>query len=149
MTRFYAIDLPAAPFTSVASLVPVDGRSSERLRVHVERFARYFLRELHTGGLQFEASESEKSPDYVPYKAFLFSWQGHNVGASCFRYRKDLDSTTPWFFDWIWIHPFCRRRGVLSQCWKDLKGHVGEFQLSRPVSVSMQTFLLKVGESAA
>ena len=149
MQRFYLIDLPTAPRSSSGPLVPVSVQSPKPFRAHVERFARYFLRELHTGGIQFEAAETEVTVGHMPYKAFLFAREGYFVGATCFRYRDDQDAAVPWLFDWIWIHPFCRRRGVLGQCWSELNAQVGKFRLAQPVSLHMQGFLSKVGESAA
>ena len=128
---------------SAPGLVSISTQSAKRLRTHVERFARYFLREMHAGGMMFEAVESEKSVGFIPYKAFLFVYQGHYVGASCFRYRDDQDKETPWLFTWLWIHPFVRRRGVLTQTWTELNAQVGNFRLAPPVSLHMQTFLRK------
>ena len=92
MHRRYQIDLPIAPYTGTPLLVPVSVDSSRKLRVHVERFARYFLNEMQTGGIQFEAAESTHSLGFVEYKAFLFSFQDRFVGAACFRYRDDQDN---------------------------------------------------------
>ena len=149
MQRYYRIDLPAAPNTHRPTLVSVTTRSSKQLRLHVERFARYFLREMNAGGLPFEASESELFSDFVPYKAFLFTSQGRYVGAACFRYREDQDPMVPWLFQWLWLHPFCRRRGVLTATWTELKTQVGEFRYSQPISLNMQAFLRERGDGAA
>ena len=145
----YLIDVPAVNSSSSERLVPVYVKSLTALREHVERFARYFLREMNTGGIQFNAAETEKTWGYVPYKAFLFAREGHFVGAACFRYRDYEDKGNPWVFDWIWICPFWRRRGVLAQSWPDINAQVGRFRLAHPVSPHMQAFLSKVGNNAA
>jgi hypothetical protein len=103
---------------------------------------------MHTGGIQFEASETKLSPWHVPYKAYLFSRQGSYVGAACFRFREDQDKETPWLFDWLWIHPFCRRKGVLSAVWPELNLQVGPFRLAEPISTHMKAFLSKVRSAA-
>ena len=149
MDRYFHIDLPDAPYTARPTLVPVGPQSSIDLRDEVERFARYFLREMHTGGIQFEASETEQSPWHVPYKAFLLAREGNYVGAACFRYREDQDKVVPWLFDWLWIHPFCRHKGILTAVWGELNTQVGAFRLAQPISAHMQAFLGKVRESAA
>ena len=147
--RYFHIDLPAAPYEKDLKLVAVTPQSSMRERSHVERFARYFLREMHTEGIPFEAAESEHSSWHVPYKAFLFAREGHYVGAACFRQREDLDAEKPWLFDWVWIHPFCRRKGVLTAVWGALNAKVGPFKLAHPISVHMKAFLTKVGDGEA
>ena len=104
---------------------------------------------MNIGGIQFEASEGESSLGYVPYKAFLFAEQGRFVGAAGFRYRHEESGEKPWVFDWLWIHPFRRRRGVLTLLWPALKAEVGEFRLAEPISQHMQGFLAKVQRGAA
>lgn len=50
--------------------------SPKALRVHAERFARYFVREMHFGSIQFEAAEVPSSIGFVPHRAFLFAREG-------------------------------------------------------------------------
>jgi hypothetical protein len=95
----------------------------------------------------FEASEEATSIGFKPYKAFLFHSQDRFVGAACLRYRKDQSEDTPWLFQWLWIHPYFRRRGVLTHTWPELKEQAGQFRLSEPVSSHMQAFLAKVARS--
>ena len=149
MHRYYHIDLPSTRhYVSSPRLIAVETRSAKELREHVERFARYFLRELG-GSLQFEASESDSSRGYVPYKAFLVARESHYVGAACFRHRSDQDPAVPWLFTWLWIHPFSRRKGALSAVWSELNAQVGPFRLAPPVSIHMQAFLAKLAKRAA
>lgn len=117
------------------------------MREHVERFARYFLREMHTGGIQFEATESEASPDYVAYKAYLFNDKYHFFGAGCFRWREWQDAPASWSLDWLWLHPYFRSQGHLTQAWPALEAAHGHFHLARPLSPGMQAFLRKVGRN--
>jgi hypothetical protein len=149
MRRHYLIDLPAAPYTGVPRLVPVRATSLKAQRCHVERFARYFLREMHMGGMQFEAAEAPSSEGFVEYRAFLIQFQDRFVGGGCFRYRVDQDEVKPWLFDWLWIHPFFRHRQVLTRVWPELRSYVGEFRLAHPLSLHMKNFLTKVGHGAA
>ena len=93
----------------------------------------------------FEASESPTSLGYVPYKAFLFNSEDRFVGGACFRLEQDQNQDSSWLFQWLWIHPFFRRCGVLTHTWPELKRQVGAFRLGKPVSSHMQTFLAKPG----
>lgn len=149
MQRYYQIDLPAAPYSGKPRLLPVNVDSPKKRKLHVERFARYFLREMCTGAVQFESAESRATPGFVEYRAFLFAFQSCYVGSACFRNRDDQDHATPWLFDWLWIHPFFRRRRVLSSTWSEMQSLVGEFRLAKPISLHMQQFLKKVGHEAA
>jgi hypothetical protein len=98
MRRHYQIDLPIAPYASAPALVPVFVTSPKKHRHHVERFGRYFLREMGAGGIMFEVSEEATSIDFKPYKAFLLHSQDRFVGAACLRYRKDQSEDKPWLF---------------------------------------------------
>ena len=148
-SSYYVIDLPEAAYSSELRVEPVIPSSSKELREHVERFARYFLREMHTGGIQFEAGEIPESTGYVPYRAYLFAVQDRYIGAGCFRERGDEDSDVPWVFDWLWFHPYFRSRGHLSRAWPVLVSEIGRFRLAYPLSHAMKAFLQKVGWSAS
>jgi hypothetical protein len=156
---YYRIDLCAAAWTSALHLERVEPTSRKDLRRHVERFAHYFLREMHFNGLQFEAKESPQSVGFTPYKAFLFATQGRYIGAACFRLRADQDPDVPWEFDWLWLHPYFRRQSHMTTAWSQLvdafdprvkpslpriAGHQ-PFRLARPISQSMERFLQKIG----
>ena len=75
--------------------------SAMQLRDHVERFARYFLWEMHFNGIQFEASESSDDPGFVKYEAYLLHDSQFFVGAGCFRWREWQDAAPSWSFDWV------------------------------------------------
>ena len=158
---YFRIDLPAAAFSASLRIERVEPTTRKALREHVERFARYFLREMHFNGLQFEAAESPQSVGYVPYRAFLFSLQGRYIGAGCFRLRDDQDPVVPWLFDWLWLHPYVRRKGHLSCAWPELikafdapdpgtePGSLGDddrrpFRLAKPISPAMTGFLERI-----
>lgn len=144
----YRIDLPRKTYSSKPTAVVVTPSSPKSNRNHVERFARYLLREMHYGGIQFEAVEQPTSIGYVPYRAYLFSAEDRYVGAACFRFKPDHCPQTPWLFDWVWLHPYFRRQGHLAALWPDLTPQFGQFRLSEPISPAMQNFLLKHGHKA-
>ena len=141
---YYIIKLPALSGTD-PSPVLVLPTSQKRLREHVERFARYFLREMHFGGIQFEASEVPKSPWFVKYEAYLFHDQSNFLGAGCFRWREWKDAEASWSLDWVWMHPFLRRCGHLQNAWPQFEKKYGHFHVAQPVSCPMEKFLQKVG----
>lgn len=143
--RHYLIDLPVARYSSEPRLLTVTTATPKPLREHVERFARYFLREMHMGSLQFEAAETPASLGFREYKAYLFAAQDRYVGAACFRYRSEQNVEVPWLFDWLWLHPYFRHKGLLSFAWPAFIREVGKFRLAQPVSLHMQMFLRKVG----
>ena len=147
----YRIDLPAARWSENLRLLTITTSSAKALRNHVERFARYFLREMGFSGIQFEAAETPQSEGFVPYKAYLFAVKGRYIGAGCFRYRIDQDASVPWLFDFLWLHPYFRHRGYLTRVWPELLkefdtfGNAQPFRLAQPLSLPMQNFLCKPG----
>lgn len=144
---FYTISLPQVSGQAPNSPHAVLPESPKRMREHVERFARYFLREMHTGGIQFEATESPHSPCYVPYKAYLFNDRYHFFGAGCFRWRELQDAPASWSLDWLWLHPYFRSQGHLTRAWSVFEASHENFRLARPLSPGMQAFLRKIGRN--
>jgi hypothetical protein len=144
-TDCFTIKLPAATGLEKDSPVLVLPTSPKRLRVHVERFARYFLREMHFSSIQFEAAETPSSPGFVKYEAYLFHDGDRFFGACCFRWREWGNTPASWSLDWVWIHPFLRGRGHLKKAWAQFENKYGRFHLAQPVSCGMQIFLRKVG----
>jgi hypothetical protein len=145
---YFLIDLPKTEYTTQFRVEPVLPSSTREQRECVERFARYFLRERHTGGLQFEAAEASSTLGFVPYQAYLFSIQDRYIGAGCFRHRGQESPDTPWVFDWIWIHPYFRSQGYLTAAWPVFVSTFGRFRLAYPLSRSMSGFLAKIGWQA-
>lgn len=141
---YYTIKLPAYAGTDPSPILVLP-TSPKRLRKHVESFARYFLREMHYDGIQFEASEVPESFWFVKYEAYLFHDQSHFLGAGCFRWREWQNHEALWSLDWVWMHPFLRGRGHLQRAWPQFEKKYGRFHLARPVSFAMEKFLQKVG----
>lgn len=140
---YYRIDLRQIPRRyQHESLLRVIPSSPLALKQEVEKLAYYFRREFHYDFVQFEASETG------PFDAYLFSslsdfppvW----AGACCFRTRHfdDLDAEIQGF-QWMWLHPYFRGRGILSSQWKTLRTNHGDFYPEPPVSPAMKEFLLR------
>lgn len=144
---YYTLSLPPCEGTAPPSPETVTVDSLRAIRDHVERFARYFLKERGKGGLQFEAAETSESEGYVKYEAHLFN-DGHRyIGACCFRWREFKDAPASWFMDWMWLHPYFRSRGHLTRAWPLFTTRYGDFHCATPLSHSMKAFLAKVESS--
>jgi hypothetical protein len=144
---YYRIDLKNIPQRYEAeSLLSVLPASPLPLKREVEKFARYFRREFDFDIVPFDVGDREH------YTAYLFSNGERSVwvGACCFRtsYFEDIDLYTE-TLKWVWLHPYFRRSGVLSSCWKTLRDNHGDFYIDTPVSPPMQEFLRKHNKDSA
>ena len=95
---------------------------------------------------------------YVAWEAYLFHERvyenknendTHNIrvrcfGACCFRWREWADAPAGWSLDWVWLHPYFRRRQHLTKAWRQFEQEYGCFHLAKPVSLLMQAFLRKI-----
>ena len=159
-TPYYRIDLPKIPQEyengTLATVLP---SSPLPLRREVERFACYFRRECRcdfdagkaaANGLERYSYDSDSS-----YTAYLFAGDEERtetdggmfwVGAGCFRIRQyeNLDNLPVEVFDWAWIHPYFRSRGILSSHWERLRRWHGDFLMwQTPFSPTMRKFALQ------
>ena len=123
------------------SIVEVNCRSSLNRRKAVYQIATYFRREFRYDFLQY--GEAEDDPTHC---AFLWlpmeqmsGWFCHVIGACCFRQRD-----TGMSLQWIWLHPYYRRQGLLSYQWPRFQEKFGkDFLVEGPVSYAMEQFLRK------
>jgi|SRR3954469_3135389 hypothetical protein len=141
---YYRIDVSEVPESyRNERLVKVVSSSPKLLRKTVEQFAHYFSRELHYA-IQFGYTENS------PYVAYLFSnWEGPLprvwIGACCFRpiFLRDVAIQCE-SLKWIWLHPYFRNQGILSELWPVLRENHGDFHLEEPISPAMKSFLSKL-----
>ncbi|MGH6627030.1 MAG: hypothetical protein ACRECD_10905 [Burkholderiaceae bacterium] len=105
-----------------------------------ETFGRCLQREEHYDFPMFD-------PDGDGYSAYLFGCGGVWVGACCFcdMAHAGIATPVPWMLEWVWIHPFCRRKGLLSKAWPQFEREHGEFLIQAPLSLAMERFLEKRG----
>ncbi|MEX3969780.1 hypothetical protein [Paraburkholderia caribensis] len=151
----YALSPPISRHRYLDGVSPlkVDPDAPLELRRAVETLARYFKKELGFDELQFEASETRESLGYVPYEAYIFYNTAHDrlledqvtphriFGACCFRWREWKDQEAGWSHDWVWMHPYFRRRGHLRRAWPLFQQRYGErFHIELPLSIEMQAF---------
>lgn len=139
-------------------LVEVTDKSAYRHRMAVEKIAVYFLREMGYGFVQYDAKEPSGGTyePYIPTVAYLFTNPNllhytksgkskiQTVGACCFREREYQEIPNPvWELDWIWLHPYKRNKGYLERYWSVFIDKFDIFFPSRPISKSMEKFLIK------
>jgi hypothetical protein len=114
----------------------VTRRSPLRLRKVVERFAIYFMREFDYPIQQFHARENG---GYTAYLLTGFRSRRSPVwaGACCFRPESFADRGYGETLRWIWLHPYCRTKGILTEIWPALKENHGDFFVEPPLSTAM------------
>lgn len=102
--------------------------------------AQAFKQEFRYDFVQWQSPHGDDDPTV---RGFLFGDEdGAIVGACAFRRRNDL-----WGLQWVWLSPRHRRQGHLARRWKKLRATFGDFQVETPVSLEMQSFLAKQGDS--
>ena len=131
----------------LTSVERVTIRSPQAHRRAVYRLARYFRLEMGYDAVQYGFDGREDDPDHV---AFLWvhpegvgrgsGFRVPCVGACCFRLRDE-----GWALQWIWLHPYVRRQGLVSGMWPQFVEEFGDFAVEGPVSVAMRAFLAKCG----
>jgi hypothetical protein len=127
-------------------LLPVRPQSPLRFRKAVETIAQYFRREFSYDFTQYDATERTDPRDQV------FLWVNpcddpagvRALGAACFRWRRWQDGSAGLALSWLWLHPYCRRQGLLSAAWPYFCERFGDFQVEPPLSPAMEAFLAKV-----
>jgi hypothetical protein len=124
-----------------SELLQVTRRSPFKLRKEVERFAIYFMREFDCPVQEFHAKENG------PYTAYLLTntysrdapvW----AGACCFRPESFAYPVHGQTLRWIWLHPYFRAKGILSEIWPELRENHGDFFVEPPLSPAMLHFVL-------
>lgn len=128
-------------------LIPVNSKSSRIHRVAVWKIARFFRREFHYDFVQYGHNGDDDDKDHaaylwVPSNSILRGWRSHCIGACCFRKRNGGRMA----MQWIWIHPFFRRTGLLRRAWPVFKERHGDFALEGPLSEAMKAFVASVNK---
>lgn len=157
MSDYYSLSLPVAEMRTISQsptlVLPSD---SILMRRRIEKFAKHFKREMRFDFPQFEAEEQPGMYGYVPYEAYIFHeaagdvWFGEGpikqrfFGACCFRWREWGNASPEWSLDWVWLHPYFRKRGFLAETWPKFKQKYGDFHLAEPLSCCMKTFIQKI-----
>lgn len=66
------------------------------------------------------------------------------VGAACFFYKAfENDISIFPTLHWVWLHPFCRKRGLFTALWRDMEAELP--RVSAPMTEAMIGFLANKG----
>ena len=111
--------------------------------------ARMFRREFDYDFIRWSPNGAEETTVH----GFLFNDDtntfGHGAiaGGGVFRWRKFQDAPSGWTFDWVWVSPDARRKGILTRRWPKFTERFGNFYLMPPLSAAMTNFAEKGGHS--
>jgi hypothetical protein len=129
-------------------LVRVTMRSPKQHRKAVYLFAAYFMRQFGYDFVPYGLNGNDTDPHHV---AFLWvareyadsfcdsAWLVPCIGACCFR-----PSEIGMAMQFMWLHPFFRRRGLLTQAWPQFEQEFGRFHVEGPLSDAMEAALKKL-----
>ena len=131
-------------------LVYVNENTSEDIQVIVEAISVFFNKELDLASRPYEAGILDK------HHAYLFVEKVQNerdhskdeigvraIGGCSFHYEHENVLT----LQWIWVHPFKRRKGIVSKHFDYFVNEYKEFGLSQIKSPIMRTFIPKGKDS--
>jgi hypothetical protein len=127
--------IPAPP----DSVVILTDKSPLLLRQAAEQFARYLRRQFRYDFVQYSANQ----PCGV-----VFLWADAErdslrraIGAAHFVSHETSSGNTVWYLNWVWFHPFARRKGQLKAIWPYFRERFGRFCVETPLSKEMEAFL--------
>jgi hypothetical protein len=119
-------------------LEPVTACSDALHRRAVWTLAGYVSWELHLDGVPYPYA-GEKVPIHL--RAYLWVDRGAAVGACCFLPFAPKSDDGQWSLEWVWMHPYARRKGLLLSAWPFFRERFGEFVIQPPLSSAMRGFL--------
>ncbi|MBS1828557.1 MAG: hypothetical protein JST93_24845 [Acidobacteria bacterium] len=136
-------DLP--PDRHAGLLAIVKQGAPLRLRRAVQQFAHYFHREMGFDFIQYELTEADDYEAFVWHEPHDLDDNGTIglVGACCFRTRRYKELGTLRALQWIWLHPYRRRRGLLKNAWPYFEKRYRRFDVEGPLSPGMTAFIKK------
>jgi hypothetical protein len=133
-------------------LMWVNAGSSSKLKRYVHLNAVYFRREFGYDFVQYSEYE-----DDLTHHAFLFLSTANDkyydkpiyriLGGGCFRLRKYNGFSQFHALQWVWIHPYMRRKGILTKAFDEFMNKFECFEVEAPLSVEMKRFLEKGGSA--
>ena len=131
-------------------LIRVDCDSPLQHRKAVRKMAEFFHRESCYDFVMYGRGGKDTDPKHV---AFLFLPHEAGgvtdlripcVGGTCFRWREWTDSPPGYAMQWVWMHPFYRRKKLLSRAWPEFRKQFGDFHVEPPLSDAMKAFLNEI-----
>lgn len=118
-----------------------NSRLSERRAVW--HMARYFKREFGYDFVQYGDDGFEHDDNHVAY-LWESGFDPVAIGACCFRWRHENKDDRHWGLQWVWFHPYVRRRGMLTAIWPFFRHVFDDFRVEYPLSTAMEVFLRKI-----
>jgi hypothetical protein len=125
--------------------IRVTTASPKALRKAVYSIACFFRREFEYDFVQYGYEGSENDLEHVAWLWIHPQTQGMSsdfsvpvIGACCFRKRE-----VGYALQWVWLHPYWRRHGLLSEAWPEFISEFGSFDCEPPLSDAMKRFLTK------
>lgn len=123
-------------------LTCVGRRSPASQKKAVELMATYFRREFGYDFVQYSANEFLDDSETLAWLWATGYPQDYTIiGGGCFRKREWKDLPNAWAMQWIWLHPYFRRKGILTRAWPVFTAMFGPFDVEEPVSNAMDHFL--------
>lgn len=145
----YTIELPVFPrCLSSTGMVKVTSSSPQEEKDALEQFAWYFKLEKKYNSKQYDANNhSTNTVGYlftdsamdIQEEAYYQNGMPTRCSGGCAFQKIGSD----WVLCWVWIHPFYREQGVLSQQWTTFVDDMGDFFIESPISNAMESFLKK------
>jgi hypothetical protein len=128
-------------------LILVTNRSRVAYQRAVQQLAFYFGRETGFGPAGYDPNDCGRHPASET-RAFLLHQPDYEhvtaVGAGCFRRREYDNVAEPfWALQWVWLHPFERGQGRLTDLWPFFRAMFGPFHVEGPYSPAMRAFMTK------
>ena len=100
--------------------------------------AKYFQREGYSDWVHYELNED----GFIGF-LFLDRDYPHAVGGCIFRKREYKNLPKFWTMHWIWLHPFVRNKGLLSEYMNKFNDVFGYWYPEYPHSKAMGAFINK------
>ncbi len=126
------------------TLYPVSSDHRIIVRNAVEVIAYYFRREFDYDFPGYEAYGDNNRRDRI-FVLTQGSYERVVVGVIVFRWREYTNAPHQLVLSWLWIHPFLRRKGILTSYWPIFRKLYGKFRIEQPLSKAMRAFLQKMG----
>ena len=126
----------------------VDEKSKVVYHRAVYKIAFFLAKEFHWNIMYGwdNKDDPEKHTAFIfihPEAAFSRGFKVPVIGAACFRWREYVDHDHTWILNWIWLHPYFRRKGILQKHWNFFHEKFGDFHFEYPYSNAMKNFLVK------
>lgn len=110
----------------------------------LESFALFFKREFEYDFLQYSSFSESEDKDF-PFLFFSHDYDDRElaVGGGKFIWREWSNAPPSWALQWIWLHPYYRKRGIFKRVCPEFKKMFGDFFIEPPLSGPMQFFVKK------